>query len=96
MIKFTDEFINEANYLYQLAEKFSDLSINYLDKLEDRPFIKRLNDIFKSKFNKSVEYLGDGYHQSILTSTLKNYLISLSCLNENALICEFLDGINLS
>ena len=96
MIKFTDEFINEANYLYQLAEKFSDLSINYLDKLEDRPFIKRLNDIFKSKFNQSVEYLGDGYHQSILIPALKNYLIGLSCLNENALVSEFLDGINLS
>ena len=95
MIKFTDDFINEANYLYQLAEKFSDLSINYLDKLEDKLFIKRLNDIFRLKFNQSVDYLGDGYHQSILIPTLKNYLISLSCLNENALISEFLDGIKL-
>ena len=95
MIKFTDEFIKEANYLYQLAEKFSDLSINYLDQSEDKLFIKRLNDIFKSTFNQSVDYLGDGYHRSILIPTLKNYLISLSCLNENALISEFLDGINL-
>ena len=95
MIKFTDEFIKEANYLYQLAEKFSDLSINYLDELKDKSFIKRLNDIFRLKFNKSVDYLGDGYHRSILIPTLKNYLISLSCLNENALISEFLDGINL-
>ena len=95
MIKFTDDFINEANYLYQLAEKFSDLSINYLDKLEDKSFIKRLNDIFILKFSQSVDYFDDGYHRSILIPTIKNYLISLSCLNENALVCEFLDGIKL-
>lgn len=95
MIKFTDEFINEANYLYQLAEKISDLSLAYLDPSEDKLVIKRLNDIFKSTFNRIVNYLGDGYHRSILVPTLKNYLISLSCLNENALVCEFLDGIKL-
>ena len=50
MIKFTDDFINEANYLYRLADEFSDLSTNYLDELEDKLFIKRLDDIFKSKF----------------------------------------------
>ena len=95
MIKFTDEFIKEANYLYRLADEFSDLSTNYLDELEDRLFIKRLDDIFKSKFNQAVDYLGDGYHRSRLIPALKNYLIGLSCLNENALACEFLDSINL-
>ena len=96
MIKFTDEFIKEANYLYQLAAEISDLSLAYLDKPEDKLIIKRLNDIFKSRFNRAVDYLGDGYHRPILIPALKNYLISLSCLNENALVCEFLDGINLS
>ena len=94
MIKFTDEFINEANYLYQLAEKFSDLSINYLDKSEDKLFIKRLNDIFKSTFNRIVNYLSGEYNRPV-NSTMVNYLISLSCLNENALVSEFLDGIKL-
>ena len=57
MIKFTDEFIKEANYLYRLADEFSDLSTNYLDELEDKLFIKRLDDIFKSKFNQAVDYI---------------------------------------
>lgn len=96
MIKFTDEFIKAANYLYQLAEKFSDLSINYLNKSEDKSFIKRLNVIFQAEFNTVVSLLSDSYHQSILIPALKNYLIGLSCLNENALVCEFLDCIKLS
>ena len=96
MIKFTYEFIESANYLYQLAEKFSDLSINYLDKSKDKSFIKRLNVIFRAKFNTEVNFLGDGYHQSILTSALKNYLIGLSCLNTNAAVSEFLNNIDLS
>lgn len=96
MIKFTDEFIEAANYLYQLAEKFSDLSINYLDESKDKSFIKRLNVIFQAKFNTEVSFLSDGYHQSILIPALKNYLIGLSCLNENALVCNFLDCIKLS
>ena len=95
MIKFTDEFINEANYLYRLADEFSDLSTNYLDESEDKLFIKRLDDIFKSRFNRAVDYLGDGYHRSILIPALKNYLISLSCLNNALAVNEFLDGINL-
>ena len=95
MIKFTDDFINEANYLYQLAAEISDLSLAYLDKSEDELFIKRLNDIFKSTFNRIVNYLSGEYNKPV-NSTMLNYLISLGCLNENALVCEFLDGINLS
>ena len=94
MIKFTDDFINEANYLYQLAEKISDLSLAYLDPSEDKLVIKRLNDIFKSTFNRIVNYLSNEYNKPV-NSTMLNYLISLSCLNENALACEFLDGIKL-
>ena len=94
MIKFTDEFIKEADYLYQLAEKVSDLSINYLDQLEDKLFIKRLNDIFKSTFNRIVNYLSRKYNRPV-NSAMQNYLISLSCLNENALACEFLDNLVL-
>lgn len=94
MIKFTDEFIKEASYLYQLAEKVSDLSINYLDKLEDKLFIERLNDIFKSTFNRIVHYLSGKYNRPV-NSAMQNYLIGLSCLNENALVCEFLDNIVL-
>ena len=94
MIKFTDDFINEANYLYQLAEKISDLTLAYLDKSKDELIIKRLNDIFKSTFNRIVNYLSGEYNKPI-NSTMLNYLISLSCLNEDALACEFLDGINL-
>ena len=95
MIKFTDEFINEANYLYRLADEFSDLSINYLDEPEDKLFIKRLDDIFKARFNRVVDYLGDGYHRSRLIPALKNYLIGLSYLNNDLAVNEFLDGINL-
>ena len=94
MIKFTDDFINEANYLYQLAEKISDLTLAYLDKSKDELVIKRLNDIFKSTFNRIVNYLSGEYNKPV-NSTMVNYLISLSCLNENALVSEFLDGINL-
>ena len=94
MIKFTDDFINEANYLYQLAAEISDLSLAYLDKSEDKLFIKRLNDIFKSTFNRIVNYLSGEYNKPV-NSAMLNYLISLSCLNENALISEFLDNINL-
>ena len=94
MIKFTDDFINEANYLYQLAEKISDLTLAYLDKSKDELIIKRLNDIFKSTFNRIVNYLSGEYNKPI-NSTMLNYLISLSCLNEDALACEFLDSINL-
>lgn len=96
MIKFTDEFIEAANYLYQLAEKFSDLSINYLDKSKDKSFIKRLNVIFQAKFNTEVYFLSDKFNKPVIISALKNYLIGLSCLNENALVCEFLAGIDLS
>lgn len=94
MIKFTDEFIEEANYLYQLAEKVSDLSTNYLDKLEDKLFIERLNDIFKSTFNRIVHYFSGKYNRPV-NSAMLNYLIGLSCLNENATVCEFLDGLVL-
>lgn len=94
MIKFTDEFIEEANYLYQLALEISDLSLAYLDKPEDKPFIKRLNDIFKSTFNRIVYNLSDKYNKPV-NSAMLNYLIGLCCLNENALACEFLDSINL-
>lgn len=94
MIKFTDEFIEEADYLYQLAEKVSDLSICYLDKSEDKLFTKRLNDIFKSTFNRIVNYLSGKYNRPV-NSAMQNYLISLSCLNENAIVCEFLDSIVL-
>lgn len=98
MIKFTDEFIEEASYLYRLAENFSYLLLTQLDELnvEDKLVTKKLNDIFRAKFSKSVYYLGDGYHKQIITSAMKNYLIGLSCLNENALVCEFLEGIDLS
>ena len=95
MIKFTDEFIKEANYLYRLADEFSDLSINYLDEPEDKLFIKRLDDIFKARFNRVVDYLGDEYHRSRLIPALKNYLIGLSYLNNDLAVNEFLDGINL-
>ena len=95
MIKFTDEFIKEANYLYRLADEFSDLSTNYLDEPEDKLFIKRLDDIFKARFNRVVDYLGDGYHRSRLIPALKNYLIGLSYLNNDLAVNEFLDGINL-
>ena len=94
MIKFTDEFIKEASYLYQLAEETSHLSLTYLDELEDKLFIKRLNDIFKSTFNRIVNYLSGEYNKPV-NSAMLNYLISLSCLNENALACEFLDSIKL-
>ena len=96
MIKFTDEFIEEASYLYQLAEKFSDLSINYLDKLDDKLFIKRLNDIFKAMFNRAVDFLSNEFNRPVIISAIKNYLIGLSCLNENALVSEFIDNIDLS
>ena len=96
MIKFTDEFIKEANYLYRLADEFSDLSTNYLDEPEDKLFIKRLDDIFKTMFNRAVDYLDDGYHRPRLIPALKNYLIGLSCLNNDLAVNEFLDGINLS
>lgn len=94
MIKFTDEFIEEANYLYQLAIEISDLSLAYLDKLEDKLFIKRLNDIFKSTFNRIVNHLSREYNRPV-NSAMQNYLISLCCLNENALACEFLDDLVL-
>lgn len=94
MIKFTDDFINEANYLYQLAAEISDLSLAYLDPSEDKLFIKRLNDIFKSTFNRIVNYLSGEYNKPV-NSAMINYLIGLSCLNENALASEFLDSINL-
>ena len=94
MIKFTDEFIKEANYLYQLAVEISDLSINYLDKLEDKLFIKKLNDIFQAKFNQAMNYLSRKYNRPV-NSAMQNYLISLSCLNENAIVCEFLDNLVL-
>lgn len=94
MIKFTDEFIEEANYLYQLAEKVSDLSLAYLSEPEDKLFIKRLNDIFKSTFNRIVNHLSREYNRPV-NSAMQNYLISLCSLNENALACEFLDNIVL-
>ena len=95
MIKFTDDFINEANYLYQLAEKISDLSLAYLDPSEDKLVIKRLNDIFKARFNRAVDTLSNEYNKPIIISAIKNYLIGLGCLNENALVCEFLEDIDL-
>ena len=96
MNKFTDEFIKEAGYLYQLAEEISHLSLTYLDELEDKLSIKRLNDIFKARFNRAVDSLSNEYNKPVIISAMKNYLIGLGCLNENALVCEFLDGINLS
>ena len=95
MIKFTDEFIKEASYLYQLAEEVSHLSLTYLDKSEDRLVIKRLNDIFKARFNRAVDTLSNEYNKPIIISAIKNYLIGLGCLNENALVCEFLEDIDL-
>ena len=95
MIKFTDEFINEASYLYRLAETFSYLLLTQLDESEDELLIKRLNDIFRTKFSKSVYYLGDGYHKQTITAAMKNYLIGLSCMNENELVREFLDKTDL-
>ena len=95
MIKFTDEFIKEASYLYQLAEETSHLSLTYLDELEDKLFIKRLNDIFKARFNRAVDSLSNEYNKPVIISAIKNYLIGLGCLNENALVCEFLEGIDL-
>jgi len=95
MIKFSDEFIKEANYLYRLADEFSDLSTNYLDELEDKLFIKRLNDIFKSTFNQVVDSLSDKFNKPVIISAMKNYLIGLSCLNNDLTVNEFLDGINL-
>ena len=95
MIKFTDEFIKEASYLYQLAEEVSHLSLTYLDKSEDKLVIKRLNDIFKARFNRAVDTLSNEYNKPIIISAIKNYLIGLGCLNENALVCEFLEDIDL-
>ena len=95
MIKFTDEFIKEASYLYQLAEEVSHLSLTYLDELEDKLLIKRLNDIFKARFNRAVDSLSNEYNKPVIISAIKNYLIGLGCLNENALVCEFLEGIDL-
>ena len=95
MNKFTDEFIKEAGYLYQLAEEISHLSLTYLDELEDKLSIKRLNDIFKARFNRAVDSLSNEYNKPVIISAMKNYLIGLGCLNENALVCEFLEGINL-
>ena len=94
MIKFTDEFIEEANYLYQLAIEISDLSLAYLSEPEDKLFIKRLNDIFKSTFNRIVNYLSGKYNRPV-NLAMKNYIIGLCYLNENALACEFLDNIVL-
>ena len=96
MIKFTDEFIKEANYLYRLADEFSDLSINYLDELEDKLFIKRLDDIFRVAFNRVVDSLSNEFNKPAIISAMKNYLIGLSCLNNDLAVNEFLDGINLS
>ena len=96
MIKFTDEFIKEADYLYQLADKFGDLSANYLDALNDELFIKRLNDLFRAALNQAADYLSNEYNKPIIISAIKNYLIGLSCLNENALACEFLNNTDLS
>ena len=96
MIKFTDEFIKEANYLYRLADEFSDLSINYLDELEDKLFIKRLDDIFRAAFNRVVDSLGNEFNKPDIISAMKNYLIGLSCLNNNLAVNEFLDDISLS
>lgn len=95
MIKFNDEFIKEASYLYQLAEEASHLSLTYLDELEDKLFIKRLNDIFKARFNRAVDSLRNEYNKPVIISALKNYLIGLGCLNENAIVCEFLESIDL-
>ena len=96
MIKFTDEFIKEANYLYRLADEFSDLSINYLDELEDKLFIKRLDDIFRATFNQVVDSLSNEFNKPATISAMKNYLIGLSCLNNDLAVNEFLDGIKLS
>ena len=96
MIKFTDEFIKEANYLYRLADEFSDLSINYLDELEDKLFIKRLDDIFRVTFNQVVDSLSNEFNKPTIILAMKNYLIGLSCLNNDLAVSEFLDGIKLS
>ena len=95
MIKFTDEFIKEANYLYRLADEFSDLSINYLDELEDKLFMKRLDDIFRVTFNQVVDSLSNEFNKPAIILAMKNYLIGLSCLNNDLAVKEFLDGINL-
>lgn len=94
MIKFTDEFIKEANYLYRLAEEISDLSISYLDELEDKLFIKKLTDIFRAKFNQSMNYLSREYDRPV-NLAMQNYLIGLCSLNENAIAYEFLDNLDL-
>lgn len=98
MIKFTDEFIKEASYLYQLAEEISHLSLTYLDELnvEDKLVNQKLNVIFKARFNQAVNSLSNEYNKPVIISAMKNYLIGLGCINENALVCEFLDGIDLS
>ena len=96
MNKFSDEFIKEANYLYRLADEFSDLSINYLDELEDKLFIKRLDDIFKAMFNRTVDSLSNEFNKPAIISAMKNYLIGLSCLNNDLAVNEFLDGIKLN
>lgn len=95
MIKFTDEFIDEASYLYQLAEEISHLSLTYLDKSKDKSLIKKLNDIFMTRFNKSVYFLSNDYNKPAIISAIRNYLIGLGCLNENALVCAFIEGLNL-
>lgn len=96
MNKFSDEFIKEANYLYRLADEFSDLSINYLDELEDKLFIKRLDDIFKAMFNRTVDSLSNEFNKPAIISAMKNYLVGLSCLNNDLAVNEFLDGIKLN
>ena len=95
MTKFTDEFIKEASYLYQLAEEVSHLSLTYLHELEDKSPTKVLNDIFKARFNQAADSLSNEYNKPIIISAIKNYLIGLGCLNENALVCEFLEDIDL-
>lgn len=97
MKKFTDEFIKEASYVYQLAEEASHLSLTYLDEsnVEDKLVIQKLNDIFKARFNQAVNSLSNEYNKPIIISAVRNYLIGLGCLNENPLVCEFLDGIDL-
>jgi hypothetical protein len=92
MIKFTDEFIEKANYLYRLAERYSGLSIHHLDKTK----CYFPNVIFRTRFNMLVDFLGDKFNRPVIISAIKNYLIGLSYLNENAQVREFIDGIDLS
>lgn len=94
MKKLSQNFITQAEILYELAERISYLLDDYLYQPADKLTNDRLVSLFRTELNRAIERLAseERIENWQIGGALLNYLDCLSLNNQDSTVCNFINS----